>query len=140
MSKSKYLIIGLFLIVVSQAASADAIVCKPPFQTPAYKVYQVTDVKQEGVSLPDKPIQNTWKYKISWKPALTKLGGTLVKTYALKGNGCTGVKYTCTDARCNAEISGCGLSGSWVGITADYGVKVAGVRFGTILKPGYPCD
>ena len=102
-------------------------------------MYHVTDVKQEGVSLPDNPIQNTWKYSISWKPARHPQTGALVKTYKVKGNACTGHTYACTDARCNAEISGCSWSGSWVGITADIGA-VSGVRFGTILKPGYPCD
>ncbi|HEY6072702.1 MAG TPA: hypothetical protein VIV15_04720 [Anaerolineales bacterium] len=139
MNKSKYLILGLFLIVVSQAHPVAAIICKPAVQTPAYKVWQVTELKQEGVSLPDRPIQKTWKYNISWKPALTKPGGTLVKTYKLKAYGCTGYKQACTDARCNAEISGCGLGTSWAGVTADFGISVAGVRLAVIYKPGV-CD
>lgn len=140
MNKSKYLILGLFLIVVSQADTAAAIICKPPALSTQGKVYHVTDVKQEGVSLPDNPIQNTWKYTVSWKPAKNHLTGALVKAYKVKGNACKLPTYACTDARCTAEILGCTWSGSWVGITADYGVAISGVRFGAILKPGYPCD
>ena len=140
MNRSKFLILGLFLIALTQADPAAAIVCKPAAQTPAYKPWQVTESKQEGVSLPDQPIQKTWKYSISWKPALTKAGGTLVKTYRLKAYGCPSHTYACTDARCNAEITGCFMNTSYVDIVADFGVSVAGVRLGVIFKPGYPCD
>jgi hypothetical protein len=139
MNKSKYLILGLFLIVVSQADLVAAIICKPAVQQPATKKWQVTELKQEGVSLPDQPIQKTWKYNISWKPARHHKTGALVKTYKLKPNGCTGHKYACTDARCNAEISGCALGSSWVAVTADYGDAVSGVRLSPIYKPG-ACD
>lgn len=140
MNKSKYLILGLLLIVVSQANPAAAIVC--PAQTvrpdPSLREYYVKELRQEGVSLPDKPIQNTWKYDISWKPARHQ--GALVKAYKLKPNGCASHTYACTDARCNAKILGCStrLSGTWVAVTADIG-SVSGVRLGTIFKPG-ACD
>jgi hypothetical protein len=141
MNKSKYLILGLLLIMVCQADSAAAMIC--PAQTvkpdPSLRVYYVKELKQEGGSLPDNPIQKTWKYYISWKPARTSAGGALVKTYKVAGNNCSGHTYTCTDARCNAEISGCALSTSWVGVTADIGA-VSGLRLSPILKPGYPCD
>lgn len=144
MNKNRYLILGLFLIVVSQADLAAASICKPAFQSPKWSPrtpYLVSEVKQEGVSLPDNAIHNTWKYTISWKPIRHPQTGAVVKTYVVHGNACKKLPtYTCTDARCTVEVLGCTWSGSWIGITADYGVKVAGVRFGTILKPGYPCD
>jgi hypothetical protein len=142
MNKSTYLIFGLFLIVLSQADPVAAMVCPEQKVTPdpSLRVYYVKELKQEGVSLPDKPIQNTWKYNISWKPAKNHLTSALVKTYTLKAYACPAHTYACTDARCNAEISGCYLGTSWVAVTADYGVAVSGVRLGTILKPGYPCD
>ena len=142
MRKNKYLILGLLFIVVSQADPAAAMTC--PVQTvrpdPSLRVYYVKELKQEGVSLPDQPIKNTWKYTISWKPAKNHLTGALVKTYRLKAYACPSRKYACTDAGCNAEISGCYLGTSYVDVVADYGVSVSGVRLGTILKPGYPCD
>src|SRR5262245_20896483 len=139
MNKSKYLILGLFLIVVSQTDPVAAVICKPAVQNPVSRYeYVVTELKQEGVSLPDQPIQSTWKYNISWKPA--RRAGALVKTYKLAPNGCASHTYACTDARCNAEIRGCTarLSGTWVGVTADVGA-VSGTRLGVIYKPGV-CD
>lgn len=138
MKKSQYLILGLFLIAVSQADLVAAIICKPAVQMPAQRPYHVTELKQEGVSLPDQPVLKTWKYNISWKPALTKVGGTLVKTYRLKAYGCPGHTYACTDARCNAEISGCVMGASYVDVVADIGA-VSGRRLGVIYKPGV-CD
>jgi hypothetical protein len=139
MNKSKYLILGLLLIVVSQADLVAAIICTPAVQNPASnKPWVVSELKQEGVSLPDQPVQKTWKYNISWKSARHHKTGALLKTYTLKPNGCTGHKYSCTDARCNAEISGCALGTSWVGVAADY-AAVSGTRLGTIYKPGV-CD
>jgi hypothetical protein len=139
MNKSKCLILGVLFIVVSQAGPAAATSCPAPILRTQGLPYHVTDVKQEGVSLPDNPIQKTWKYNISWKPARHPQTGALVKTYKVGGNNCSGHTYTCTDARCNAEISGCVASTSWVGITVDI-PGVSGVRLSPILKPGYPCD
>lgn len=141
MNKSKYLILGLLLIVVSQADPVAAIICKPAVQNPnpgERMPWVVSELKQEGVSLPDQPVQKTWKYNISWKPAHHHKTGALLKTYKLKAYGCTGHKYSCTDARCNAEISGCALGTSWVGVAADY-AAVSGTRLGVIYKPGV-CD
>lgn len=139
MNKSKYLILGLFFIVVSQADPAAAIFCKPAVQNPASNPNQpwvVTELKEEGISLPQ---QGGWYYNISWKPARHHQTGALVKMYKVAGYLCSGHKYTCTDARCNAEISGCFGNSSYAAITADYGARVNGTRFGVIYKPGV-CD
>jgi hypothetical protein len=136
MNKSKYLILGLLLIMVCLADPADAIICKPAVQTPAYKQSQVTEVKEEGIF---PPSQGGWYYNISWKPARHHQTGALVKKYKVAGYLCSGHKYTCTDARCNAEISGCSGKASYAMITADYGAKISGIRFYVIYKPGV-CD
>jgi hypothetical protein len=132
MNMSKYLIFGLFVIAVIQADPAAAIICKSPVATLPTKPWHVTELKKEGVSLSG---QGGWYYKISWKPALTKAGGTVVKTYKVSGYKCSGHKYACTDARCNAEISGCVWSSSIAFVTADFGVSVSGMRLGAIYKP-----
>jgi hypothetical protein len=134
MNKSKYLILGLFIIVVSQAYPVDAIICKPAVQSRATKPWHVTELKQEGASLPG---QGTWYFNMSWKPVL--IDGKRLKTYDVAGYKCTGHKYECTDARCNAEISGCVTESTWAGVTAAFGVSASGIRLSTIFKPGV-CD
>ncbi|MDH3514572.1 MAG: hypothetical protein OEM83_06860 [Gammaproteobacteria bacterium] len=100
--------------------------------TKGTKPSQVTDLAQVGTPVCDK---NTWSYKLTWKPITHQ--NRPWKKYKVRANGCKTRTYTCTDNRCNANISGCTitLGYSWTSVVADIGKSVPGVRVDGIKKP-----
>lgn len=104
----------------------------PVKQTRPTKPWHVTDLQHEG--FPRCGAQS-WMFDISWKPILQD--NQPWKKYLVGGYKCTQSKYSCTDDRCYAEIWGCSTrrSGTWAGVTADFGKRVSGMRVGTFYKP-----
>jgi hypothetical protein len=132
MKKRSQNIIGMLLIL------SGMLLTSPGFATTATaptKPWHVTELKLESQPLCD-PKSPTWFFKMSWKP-ITHNGAPWPK-YFVAGYKCTGSQYSCTAERCTADISGCStrVSGTWVGVTADIGTKVSGMRLGGILRPG----
>jgi hypothetical protein len=131
MKKSFGIIVGLFAVMLVLLRTVPA---HAETATAATKPWHVTNLKLESQPLCD-PKSPTWFFKMSWKP-ITHQGQPWPK-YFVAGYKCTGSQYSCTAERCTAEISGCStrLSGTWVGVTADIGVKVSGMRLGGIFRP-----
>lgn len=135
MKRGNCVMLGVLLILagllgaVPVFAQAD----HPPVkQTPATKPWHVTEMDQVGFP---RCGAGTWMFDISWKPILQN--NAPWAKYQVGGYKCTQSKYTCTSARCTAQIWGCStrLSGTWAGVTADLGTKVSGMRVGTFFKP-----